>query len=91
MPRTGQIIPPWFSPHEYVVINDNTVVEDAAVENIGTRFCNVFVGPKGIDNKLVEKRGIVQFVDEADDVPVDAADICRSKKKVVSFVLGVLV
>ena len=64
MPRTGQIIPPWFSPHEYVVINDNTVVEDAAVENIGTRFCNVFVGPKGIDNKLVENRGIVQFVDE---------------------------
>lgn len=64
MPRTGQIIPPYYSPHEAVYINDNTIVEDAAVENTGVRFGSVFIGPKGIDNKLIQKRGIVQFVDE---------------------------
>ena len=44
MPRTGQIIPPYYSPHEAVYINDNTIVEDAAVENTGVRFGSVFIG-----------------------------------------------
>ena len=61
----GQLIPKWQHPSETTFIFDNTVVEDTENINISAvRMINVFMGPKGIDNKLLEKRGLATFVDE---------------------------
>jgi len=64
MPRSGQIIPKFLHPSEETYINDNTVFTDSASGNSGPRFLHVFTSPKGIDNKLIEKRSVGAWVDE---------------------------
>ena len=64
MPRSGQIIPEWLHPHEAVYINDNTRYEDIAFRNNGPTFLNVFMSPKGVDNKLKYFDSVYDWVKE---------------------------
>lgn len=55
MPRTQQIVPQYSYPHEEVYINDNSAqsLDESISSTVVYPYICVFVGPKGIDNKLV--------------------------------------
>lgn len=65
MSSTGQLIPKYRHPSETTFIYDNTIVADT--ENINTsevRMIHVFASPKGIDNKLLEKKSLYSYIEE---------------------------
>lgn len=65
MSSTGQLIPRYRHPSETTFIYDNTVVSDTDnVNTAGIRMMFMFASPKGIDNKLLEKKGLFRYTEE---------------------------
>ena len=65
MPINGQIIPSLTQPHVKTYINDNTVfTQETSVIEDGIKTICVFTSDQGIDNKLVLKRSLTEYVEE---------------------------
>lgn len=63
MAQTNQIVPKFQHPHVMTVVNDYSGYTDETpvVNDDSIKFINVFMGPKGVDNKLVKVSQLDNF------------------------------